>query len=68
MRSLASVPVTRGPHGLVGRCPSCGIVVEQVPAFDEDVAIGTFLQCHPLAPEAQHRGDVPAGWRSAAPD
>ena len=65
MSSLASAPVTRGPSGLVGRCQTCGVVVEQVPAFDEDVALGTFLQAHPLAPEALHRDDLPAGWRTA---
>ena len=45
-------------------CRSCGVTLRPVVDVDVDVALGTFLQHHPDAPEAVHRPDVPAGWSS----
>jgi hypothetical protein len=50
-----------GASGVV-ECGSCGVALRPAPDVDEDVALGTFLQHHPAAPEAIHRMDVPAGW------
>lgn len=52
---------TGGP-GEVVSCDSCGTALRPVQDVDEDVALGTFLQHHPVSPEAVHRLDVPAGW------
>ena len=48
--------------GDVVACPDCGVTLRPVDDFDIDVALGTFLQHHPVASEAVHRRDVPAGW------
>ncbi len=62
----AATSITRalrsaGSGGVV-ECDACGVVLRPVDDVDEDVALGTFLQHHPAAPEAVHRLDVPAGW------
>lgn len=54
--------IHRGADGLVVECTSCGVALTQRPAFDPDVALGTFLQFHPPSPLAVHRPDLPAGW------
>jgi hypothetical protein len=51
-----------GQSGGIVQCSSCDVALRPVPDVDEDVALGTFLQHHPTAPEAVHRRDVPAGW------
>jgi hypothetical protein len=51
-----------GGAGEVVECASCGVALRPAPDVDEDVALGTFLQHHPVAPEAIHRFDLPAGW------
>ena len=51
-----------GGSGGVVECASCGVALRPATDVDEDVALGTFLQHHPAAPEAIHRSDVPAGW------
>lgn len=62
------IRVLRGAEQLEVECTSCGLHLEQVADFDRDVALGTFLQCHPMSPEAVHRPDVPAGWWVPAAD
>lgn len=54
-----------GASGVV-ECPSCGVSLRPVDDVDTDVALGTFLQHHPQAPEAVHRLDVPGGWSPVA--
>jgi hypothetical protein len=52
-----------GTDALTVRCDTCGVELRQRPAFDGDIALGTFLQCHPAAEGAIHRpDDLPAGW------
>ena len=60
--------LSHGPDGLLGECLPCHVRLAQLPEFDRDVALGTFLQHHPMSPHAVHRADVPAGWRPAPSD
>lgn len=63
MTTAAAARVTHRPEGLVGECLPCRLVLVQRPDFDRDVALGTFLQHHPLSTYAVHRVDLPPGWQ-----
>lgn len=64
-QAAAAARLSHRPEGLVGECLPCDVVLVQLPDFDRDVALGTFLQHHPMSAQAMHRPEVPAGWQPA---
>jgi hypothetical protein len=50
---------------LVLECEACGVRLQQASA-DRDVALGTYLQHHPVSPDAVHRPETPPGWTTEA--
>ncbi len=60
--NASPVRVLQGADQLEVKCTSCGLHLAQIADFDRDVALGTFLQHHPMSPEAVHLPDIPPGW------
>ncbi len=60
--NASPVRVLYGADQLEVECASCGLHLAQIADFDRDVALGMFLQHHPMSPEAVHRPNVPPGW------
>ena len=46
---------------LSGQC-TCGAYLEQVAGTDETLARSSFDRAHPVAGDAPHTAEVPAGW------